>query len=147
SAHHQRLHTKDKLASRPESVEFARQLWARLLPALKPRIIITMDTTTAAALIVILSSTLGPPASKSLPVGWGTYVADLHRFAGDKVQFALHIVFLGRRCKNRRTDREVRDHVTSAPFRYLGRFTALRRHAAVVRPAAWQCRTAGSSQC
>jgi hypothetical protein len=71
----------DRLGSRPESVEFARQLWARLLPALKPRIIVTMDTTTAAALIVILGSTLCPPASKSLPVGWGTYEADLHRFA------------------------------------------------------------------
>lgn len=69
------------LVNRKASIAFATDLWAKLLPALNPRVIMTMDTTSTPILSQILTTQLGVSArSTSLPVGWGSYAAELQQF-------------------------------------------------------------------
>lgn len=73
--------TLKALVNRPQSIAFASGLWARILPALEPRVIITMDQTSTPVLSRILSSYLGvAPATSSFQIGWGNYEASLLRF-------------------------------------------------------------------
>jgi hypothetical protein len=77
--------TFDDLKNQTASVAFATRLWTRILRELRPRLVITMDTTSTPVLESILRSSQDVTSSaKSLPIGWGSYSAQLIRFGGPR---------------------------------------------------------------
>lgn len=70
------------LPRRQESFAFAQQLWAKVLPRVRPRLIVCLGRDAQRTLNAVLCESLGQACreSQALPTGWGTYTATLEDF-------------------------------------------------------------------
>lgn len=71
-----------RLPRRPESVLFAHRLWAKVLPRVRPKLIVCLGRVTQRALGTLLRQSLGYVCQESLayPTGWGKCTATLQTF-------------------------------------------------------------------
>jgi hypothetical protein len=71
-----------ELHEKARSLDFARNLWARVLAAWQPRLILTIDREASDAISGILTGPLGASIieARSFPTGWGRYQADATRY-------------------------------------------------------------------
>jgi hypothetical protein len=74
-----------ELPRRPESLRFARRLWARVLSHALPSLVICLGRVTETAMIQLLPSalTVEHHDTATFPTGWGDYAATVHRFKAD----------------------------------------------------------------
>lgn len=72
----------DRLPCKKESFECARRLWTKLLPLIRPKLVVCLDRDTENALKLLIPTCLGYRnlAASELPIGWGSYKASLHDF-------------------------------------------------------------------
>jgi hypothetical protein len=73
------------LPHKKESVAFAQRLWTKLLPHVRPNLIICLGRDAQKELRLLIGTALGAKLyeSKSYRTGWGDYTADIDTFAAE----------------------------------------------------------------
>jgi hypothetical protein len=79
------------LPRKAESLRFARRFWSKLLPIIRPELIVCLDTCTREALTALVPKCLGHQSLRvsKMPIGWGNYKASLHDFGDDVTRMRL----------------------------------------------------------
>ncbi len=79
------------LPRQAESLEFARKLWAHVLPVANPKLVICLGREVQRELKALLPAALGATyvESQALPTGWGSYQAEVTSFNSEDAPVRL----------------------------------------------------------